>query len=553
LDSDNITNDASPTFTGTCETGMTVALRRDGSPTGNSVTCAGAAYTITDSTISVDGIYAYNVFQTDPAGNVSANSSSLTVTIDTAAPPAPGTAPDMTPGTDSAVNNDDITSDTTPDFTGSCTTGETVTLRESIAVLGSVVCTGVTYTITSIALSDGVHPITTTFTDPAGNESTASPALSVTIDTSAPTVSTLSPADNATGVSPTADLVLTFGESVVPVTGNITIKRTSDNSLIETIDVTGAQVTGGGTATITVNPSVTLADLTEFYVLIDATAFDDLSGNGFAGISNTTAWSFTTSGAGSPPSTLSFVRQTPAAQDTNANTLIFRATFSEDVVNVSTGDFAVNGTTTATVTNVTSVSASTYDVTISGGNLASFNGSVGLNLDPAQNIQDTSSNALPGTEPATDETYTVDNAAPSAPTITAPTTEQTVNNPTTVTGACETGATVSIANANLTPNPTTGTCTASAYSIPVTWNGGTSGSQTLTVTQTDPAGNTSSSSTVNVNVSLAPDTTAPAAPVLQPIDNNDLTITGTGEPGATIALTNASCSNAPIIVAANGS
>jgi hypothetical protein len=58
-------------------------------------------------------------------------------------------------------------------------------------------------------------------------------------------------------------------------TGNITIKKTSDDSTVETFDVTSGQVTGTGTSQITVNPSVTLDSSTEYYVLIDATAFDD--------------------------------------------------------------------------------------------------------------------------------------------------------------------------------------------------------------------------------------------------------------------------------------
>ena len=52
--------------------------------------------------------------------------------------------------------------------------------------------------------------------------------------------------------------------------GNITIKKTSDNSTIETIDVTGGQVTGSGSTQITVNPSSDLTGSTEYYVLIDA-------------------------------------------------------------------------------------------------------------------------------------------------------------------------------------------------------------------------------------------------------------------------------------------
>ena len=113
-------------------------------------------------------------------------------------------------------------------------------------------------------------------------------------DSTAPTLSSSSPADNATSISESANIVLNFSESVDAESGNITIKKTSDNSTIETIDVTSGQVTGTGTSQITINPSVTLDSSTEYYVLIDATAFDDSSSNSYAGISSTTALSFTT-------------------------------------------------------------------------------------------------------------------------------------------------------------------------------------------------------------------------------------------------------------------
>ncbi|NCN26214.1 Ig-like domain-containing protein [bacterium] len=114
-------------------------------------------------------------------------------------------------------------------------------------------------------------------------------------DVTNPTVSSLSPADNATGVSTTANLVITFDEFVNTGSGNIVIYRTSDNNVMETIDVTSGQVTGHtGGAEVTINPSITLANNTEYYVLIDATAFDDDAGNSFAGISSTTYWSFNT-------------------------------------------------------------------------------------------------------------------------------------------------------------------------------------------------------------------------------------------------------------------
>jgi hypothetical protein len=126
-----------------------------------------------------------------------------------------------------------------------------------------------------------------------------------------------------------------------------------------------------------------------------------------------------TTGDSSAPSTMSFVRQTPTASVTNVDTLVFRATFNEAVTNVDSEDFAVNGTTTASVTNVAAVNSSQYDVAISGGNLASFNGTVNLNLKAGQNITDLAGNPLPTIEPTTDEAYTLDNTVPTS-TITFP-------------------------------------------------------------------------------------------------------------------------------------
>ena len=99
--------------------------------------------------------------------------------------------------------------------------------------------------------------------------------------------------DNATEVAVNANIVLTFSEAVDCESGNITIKKTSDDSTIETIDVAGAKVSGSGSTAITINPSTDLTDI-DYYILIDATAFDDTNGNSYAGISSTTALNFST-------------------------------------------------------------------------------------------------------------------------------------------------------------------------------------------------------------------------------------------------------------------
>ena len=163
-------------------------------------------------------------------------------------------------------------------------------------------------------------------------------------DTTNPSVSTLSPAANATGVSTTANLVITFDEAVDKQSGNITIKKSSDNSTVETIAATSGQVTGGGTDTITINPSVTLAHSTEYYVQIDATAFDDTSGNSYAGISDTTSWSFTTmANPDVTPPVLSVVYAvTTPTNDTTPN-----YTFST----TETGTIAIGGTCDSVTTS----------------------------------------------------------------------------------------------------------------------------------------------------------------------------------------------------------
>ncbi len=116
-----------------------------------------------------------------------------------------------------------------------------------------------------------------------------------------------------------------------------------------------------------------------------------------------------------PPVLLSFTRQNPMAANTNADTLTIRASFSEAVQNVDVGDFAVDGTTTVGVSGVSAVDAATYDITLSGGDLAGFNGTVGLDLASGQDITDLAGNALPAGEPATDESWTVDNVPPAVP------------------------------------------------------------------------------------------------------------------------------------------
>jgi hypothetical protein len=119
------------------------------------------------------------------------------VTVDTTAPAASGTAPDLVDGSDSGTSDtDNLTNNTTPTFTGSgVEANATVTLYDTdgTTVLGTALADGGgNWSITSSTLSEGAHSLTVKQTDLAGNTSTVvSYNMIATIDTIAPTTGTL--------------------------------------------------------------------------------------------------------------------------------------------------------------------------------------------------------------------------------------------------------------------------------------------------------------------------------------------------------------------------
>lgn len=115
----------------------------------------------------------------------------------------------------------------------------------------------------------------------------------------APVVETFSPADNAVDVSRTTNLVVTFDVDVVVGTGDVRIVYVNGGGTYTTIPIGDSAVTGSGTDTITIDLPGSLPRLTALAVQIDATAIDGEAGGDYAGISNTTTWSFTTIGGGS--------------------------------------------------------------------------------------------------------------------------------------------------------------------------------------------------------------------------------------------------------------
>ncbi len=188
LNTDNITNDKRPTFTGTATAGSTVTLY-DGVNTIGTAKAGGAGnWSIVTAAALADGAHAITATATDAAtGVVSPASPALTVTIDTAAPAAPS-ALALAAASDRGVSNSDrLTNVVRPTFTGSAESGSTITLYDGIMVIGTAVAAGGSWSITSTRdLANGAHSITAKATDVAGNIGAASAALALTIDTTKP-------------------------------------------------------------------------------------------------------------------------------------------------------------------------------------------------------------------------------------------------------------------------------------------------------------------------------------------------------------------------------
>ena len=179
---DNITSDTTPTFSGTSEANATVELRANGLPVG-SVASTGTSWTITSIALGA-GTYSFTAVQTDGAGNgPSTASGGLSVTIG-AAVPAPPSAPDLVAASDTGPSStDNITSDTTPTFTGTAAAGSKVELFAGATSVGTGIASGGNWQIkVAPALAGGTYSFTATASNVNGTRC-ASPALSVTIQT----------------------------------------------------------------------------------------------------------------------------------------------------------------------------------------------------------------------------------------------------------------------------------------------------------------------------------------------------------------------------------
>jgi len=110
-------------------------------------------------------------------------------------------------------------------------------------------------------------------------------------DATPPSITSMTPLDNATGVARTqGQIEITFDRPVVIESGAITINATTGPVLFENIQTSAMS----GTTTVIATLSGLFDYSTDYHVLIPNTLFRDAANNFFPGISDPTVWNFRT-------------------------------------------------------------------------------------------------------------------------------------------------------------------------------------------------------------------------------------------------------------------
>lgn len=641
LNSGDSTNDTTPTLNGTAEPGSIVTIRQDGVDLTTIVIDSSGTWTYTPTTPLVNGTYTFTAVTTDGAGNTSQPSGGFTLTVDTTPPAAAtiATVTDDVGGVNGPLTSGDTTDDTQPLLQGTAPADAVITVYDGTTLLGTATLDGSGgWSFTPvIPLTDGPHTLTVHATDAAGNTTISTP-FELTVDTVPPatpdipaitvnpdgTETPLNPGETTRDTTPTlsgtgnpGDTVTIYNGGVklddvlVDGTGNWTWtpatplpNGTYDITLTVTnMDGTGnesapsqpvtitidtdaptapaapvitdsvSQITGpvpdGGTTndprpvlsgTGTANDVINITDTVNGTPTIVGTVTVDSNGN----------WSWrpdSNIGEGSHVYTATATDEAGNVSDPSPAITITVDTVAPDVPvfdavgGQPNGGLITDATPTVGGTGTTGDTVIVYNNGVEVGRVDVVNGEWSFVLPPQQdgllNITVAGVDAAGNVSaPSPVVSVTLDTLAPEVPAITEVEGSQLSNNllytndgTPTLTGTGEPGATV-IVSIDGTPSGAPVTIQSDGS---WSWTAGTTlpdGQYAFTVSSSDPAGNISGSS---APVSVTVDTVAPADPGNMSLPDEGTPLTGTGEAGSIITVTNGTTVIGTGVVGSDGS
>ncbi len=167
------------------------------------------------------------------------------------------------------------------------------------------------------------------------------------------------PVDDAVNVPVNSNLSMTFDENVTRGTGSasISIRKVADNQIVRSISAaSGSEISISGNIVNINLPSGTLEAGGDYYVLVDAGAFQNSNGANFAGIVNATAWNFSviSTDSNSPLITSMYPASGSVVPIDTALELVFNKTVYASAGNITlqnenTGDVQVISVTSSNV------------------------------------------------------------------------------------------------------------------------------------------------------------------------------------------------------------
>ncbi|KYG71348.1 putative secreted protein (Por secretion system target) [Roseivirga ehrenbergii] len=447
---------------------------------------------------------------TDAAGNNNTAATQLSVTNDETAPAAPIVASISTDAGSSATDN--LTNDQTLEISGTAEANASIEVFIGGNSIGNTTANGSgdwTYDHTGSSLTETTHSITAKATDAAGNESALSGTLNITIDTSAPSVSTGTIVGKTYGLTENVDVTYVFSETVfvdeTNGTPSVIIAMGGQNRV-------AAYHSGSGTNTLVFRYTTVAGDIDGNGVSVSSIGLNGGTIQDAAG--NDASTSISVAGAADVRvDTSAPYMSITSSSNTVSGAFTATFTFNEDVSGFDVSDISVGN---GVASNFNTTSAKIYTATIT----PSADGNVTVNV-AANKVQDAGGN---GNSAASELRIVNDEIAPSAPIVASISTDSgssakdnlTNDQTLEISGTAEANASVEVFIAGNSVGNTTADGSGD-WTFDHTGSTLTEATHSITARATDAAGNESAES---IALSVEIDITAPNAPVVTGIGND---------------------------------